>query len=53
MYPILFQIGPVTIYSLGLLWALAAFAAAFIVRLELKGCRNPFFEKVFSALCKN
>lgn len=36
MYPVLFQIGPVTIYSLGLLWALGAFMAAWNVRLELK-----------------
>jgi phosphatidylglycerol:prolipoprotein diacylglycerol transferase len=36
MYPVLFKIGPLTIYSLGLLWALAAFVAAWIVRLELK-----------------
>lgn len=36
MYPVLFKIGPVTIYSLGLLWALAAFIAAWIFRLELK-----------------
>jgi phosphatidylglycerol---prolipoprotein diacylglyceryl transferase len=36
MYPVLFGIGPLTIYSLGLLWALAAFVAAWILRLELK-----------------
>ena len=36
MYPALFEIGPLTIYSLGLLWALAAFVAAWIVCLELK-----------------
>jgi prolipoprotein diacylglyceryltransferase len=36
MYPILFEIGPFTIYSLGLFWALAAFIAGWIVRLELK-----------------
>jgi len=36
VYPVLFQIGPLTIFSLGLLWALAAFVAAWIVRLELK-----------------
>jgi phosphatidylglycerol:prolipoprotein diacylglycerol transferase len=36
MYPVLFKIGPLTIYSLGLLWALAAFVAAWIVRLELR-----------------
>ena len=36
MCPVLFQIGPGTIYSLSLLWALGAFIAAWIVRLELK-----------------
>jgi phosphatidylglycerol---prolipoprotein diacylglyceryl transferase len=36
MYPVLFKIGPLTIYSLGLLWALAAFVAGCIVRLELR-----------------
>jgi phosphatidylglycerol:prolipoprotein diacylglycerol transferase len=36
VYPVLFEIGPLTIYSLGLLWALAAFVATWIVRLELK-----------------
>jgi len=36
MYPVLFQIGPFTIYSLGLLWALAAICAGWVVRLELK-----------------
>jgi phosphatidylglycerol:prolipoprotein diacylglycerol transferase len=36
MYPVFFSIGPLTIYSLGVLWALAAFVAAWIVRLELK-----------------
>ena len=36
MHPVLFKIGPLTIYSLGVLWALAAFVAAWIVRLELK-----------------
>src|SRR5919106_5751618 len=36
MYPILFEVGPVTIYSLGLLWALGALAAVWILRLELK-----------------
>jgi phosphatidylglycerol:prolipoprotein diacylglycerol transferase len=36
MYPVLFKIGPLTLYSLGLLWALGAFAAAWILRLELK-----------------
>jgi phosphatidylglycerol---prolipoprotein diacylglyceryl transferase len=36
MYPVLFKLGPVTIYSLGLLWALGALAALWILRLELK-----------------
>jgi phosphatidylglycerol---prolipoprotein diacylglyceryl transferase len=36
MYPVLFKIGPLTIYSLGLFWALGALAAAWILRLELK-----------------
>jgi phosphatidylglycerol---prolipoprotein diacylglyceryl transferase len=36
MYPILFEIGPLTIYSLGIFWALGALAAAWIMQLELK-----------------
>jgi phosphatidylglycerol---prolipoprotein diacylglyceryl transferase len=36
MYPILFQIGPITIYSFGAFMALAALAAAWIVHSELK-----------------
>jgi phosphatidylglycerol---prolipoprotein diacylglyceryl transferase len=36
MYPILFEIGPLTIYSLGVFWALGALAAAWIMQLELK-----------------
>jgi phosphatidylglycerol:prolipoprotein diacylglycerol transferase len=36
MYPVLFKIGPVTVYSLGLLWALGALAAVWILRLELR-----------------
>jgi phosphatidylglycerol:prolipoprotein diacylglycerol transferase len=36
MYPILFEVGPLTIYTLGLLWALGAFAGLWILRLELK-----------------
>ena len=36
MYPILFQSGPITIYSLGVFWALGAFCAAYVLRLELK-----------------
>jgi len=42
MFPVLFKIGPLTIYSLGLLWALAAVCAGYIVQLELKRNRlNP------------
>ncbi len=36
MYPILFEIGPLTIYTLGVFWALGALAGAWIVSLELK-----------------
>jgi phosphatidylglycerol:prolipoprotein diacylglycerol transferase len=36
MYPILFQLGPITIYSFGALMALAALAAAWVVHAELK-----------------
>ena len=36
MYPVLFQIGPLTIYSLGVFWALGAVCAAYVVRLQLK-----------------
>ncbi|MEX0803033.1 MAG: prolipoprotein diacylglyceryl transferase family protein [Candidatus Binatia bacterium] len=36
MYPILFQIGPITIYSFGALMALAALSAAWVVHAELK-----------------
>ena len=36
MYPVLFQIGPITIYSLGIFWALGALAAVWILQLELK-----------------
>jgi phosphatidylglycerol:prolipoprotein diacylglycerol transferase len=39
MYPVLFQLGPITIYSLGALWALGALAATWIVHLELKRYR--------------
>lgn len=42
MYPILFQFGPLTIYSFGALMALAALSAGWLVSLELKRCRfNP------------
>jgi phosphatidylglycerol:prolipoprotein diacylglycerol transferase len=36
MYPILFQIGPLTVYSFGAFMALAALSAAWVVYLELK-----------------
>ena len=36
MYPILFQLGPLTIYSFGAFMALAALAAAWVVKCELK-----------------
>jgi len=39
MYPVLYQNEPFTIYSLGLLWALAAVCAGRVVRLELKRYR--------------
>lgn len=42
MYPILFQIGPFTVYSFGTLMAVAALSAGWIVSLELKRHRfNP------------
>jgi phosphatidylglycerol:prolipoprotein diacylglycerol transferase len=36
MYPILFQLGPITIYSFGVFMALAALSAARVVHSELK-----------------
>jgi phosphatidylglycerol:prolipoprotein diacylglycerol transferase len=36
MYPLLFEIGPLTIYSLGVFWALGALAAVWILQLEHK-----------------
>lgn len=39
MYPILFKIGPFTVYSFGTLMALAALTAGWLVRLELKRYR--------------
>lgn len=36
MYPVLFQIGPLTVYSLGALWAIGALVGGWIVRVELK-----------------
>ena len=41
MYPILFKVGPLTIYSFGTLMALAALTAGWIVQLELKRYRYP------------
>lgn len=40
MYPVLIRIGPLTIYTLGLLWALGACAGLWILRLELKRYRH-------------
>jgi phosphatidylglycerol:prolipoprotein diacylglycerol transferase len=39
MYPILFQLGPLTIYSFGAFMAVAALAAAWVVKCELKRYR--------------
>lgn len=39
MYPVLISIGPLTIYTLGLLWALGAFAGLWILGLELRRYR--------------
>lgn len=39
MYPVIFQIGPFTIYSLGVLWALGALCAGWVARLEMKRYR--------------
>ncbi|MGH7796465.1 MAG: prolipoprotein diacylglyceryl transferase [Candidatus Binatia bacterium] len=36
MYPIIFEFGPVTIYSFGVFMALAALAAAWVVHVDLK-----------------
>ena len=36
MYPVLFELGPITIYSFGAFMALAALAAAWVVHAELK-----------------
>lgn len=52
MYPVLFQIGPFTIYSLGVLWALGALCAGWVARSELKRYRlDPEFASsmVFAA----
>jgi prolipoprotein diacylglyceryltransferase len=39
MYPVLFKIGPITIYALGIFWALGALAGLWVLRLELKRYR--------------
>jgi phosphatidylglycerol:prolipoprotein diacylglycerol transferase len=36
MYPIIFQFGPITIYSFGVFMALAALTAAWVIHVELK-----------------
>ena len=36
MYPILFQFGPITVYSFGALMALAALVAVWVIHAELK-----------------
>lgn len=42
MYPIIFQLGPLTIYSFGAFMALAALTAVWLVNVELKrGGHNP------------
>jgi len=38
MYPIIFHLGPLTIYSFGAFMALAALTAAWVVKCELKRC---------------
>ena len=48
MYPVLFKIGPVTIYSLGVFWALGALAGTWILRLELK--RYAYDPEIASSL---
>jgi phosphatidylglycerol:prolipoprotein diacylglycerol transferase len=40
MYPVLLQVGPLTIYSLGVFWALGALAAVWVLQQELK--RNGY-----------
>jgi len=48
MYPILFQIGPITIYSFGAFMALAALAGAWVVHAELK--RNGYNPELASSI---
>jgi phosphatidylglycerol---prolipoprotein diacylglyceryl transferase len=38
MYPVLIEFGPITIYSLGVFWALGGVAAVWILRQELRRC---------------
>ncbi len=40
MHPVLFQIGPLTVYSLSVFWALGALAAVWILQLELRCYRH-------------
>jgi phosphatidylglycerol---prolipoprotein diacylglyceryl transferase len=48
MYPILFQFGPLTIYSFGALMALAALTAAWVVHVELE--RNGYDPELASTV---
>ncbi len=48
MIPILFQIGPITVYSFGALMALAALTAAWVVHAELK--RNGYAPELASTM---
>lgn len=48
MYPILFQFGPVTLYSFGAFMALAALCAAWVVHAELK--RNGYDPELASSM---
>jgi phosphatidylglycerol---prolipoprotein diacylglyceryl transferase len=48
VYPILFQFGPLTIYSFGALMALAALAAAWVVHAEFK--RNGYDPELASTV---
>lgn len=48
MYPVLFQFGPLTIYSFGVFMALAALCAAWVVHAELK--RNGYDPELASTV---
>jgi len=48
MYPILFQLGPLTVYSFGAFMALAALSAGWIVSIELK--RHGYNSELASTL---